>query len=203
MIVDDHTIVRSGLSALLQAFDDLELAGEASNGRDAIVLYDRIKPDVVLLDMVMPEMDGAQTMRGLRERDTKAKVLVLTSFKEDDLVTAAMNAGAIGYLLKNVTADELAAAIRLAALGKRTLSPEATEALIHAAQRDDVMVEELTAREREVLTLVKEGMNNHEIAEKLYLSVSTVKFHVSSILGKLGVGNRTEAVAMAIERRLI
>lgn len=203
MIVDDHTIVRSGLSALLQAFEDLELAGEASNGRDAIVLYDRIKPDVVLLDMVMPEMDGAQTMRGLRERDAKAKVLVLTSFKEDDLVTAAMNAGAIGYLLKNVTADELAAAIRLAALGKRTLSPEATEALIHAAQRDDMMVEELTAREREVLTLVKEGMNNHEIAEKLYLSVSTVKFHVSSILGKLGVGNRTEAVALAIERKLI
>ncbi len=203
MIVDDHTIVRSGLSALLQAFEDLELAGEASNGRDAISMYDRIKPDVVLLDMVMPEMDGAQTMRGLRERDAKAKVLVLTSFKEDDLVTAAMNAGAIGYLLKNVTADELAAAIRLAALGKRTLSPEATEALIHAAQRDDIMVEELTAREREVLTLVKEGMNNHEIADKLYLSVSTVKFHVSSILGKLGVGNRTEAVALAIERKLI
>ncbi len=203
MIVDDHTIVRSGLSALLQAFDDLELAGEASNGRDAIAIYERLKPDVVLLDMVMPEMDGAQTMRGLRERDPKAKVLVLTSFKEDDLVTAAMNAGAIGYLLKNVTADELAAAIRLAAVGKRTLSPEATEALIHAAQRDDMMVEELTAREREVLTLVKEGLNNHEIAEKLYLSVSTVKFHVSSILGKLGVGNRTEAVAMAIERKLI
>jgi two-component system, NarL family, response regulator LiaR len=203
MIVDDHTIVRSGLSALLQAFDDLELAGEASNGRDAIAIYERIKPDVVLLDMVMPEMDGAQTMRGLRERDAKAKVLVLTSFKEDDLVTAAMNAGAIGYLLKNVTADELAAAIRLAAMGKRTLSPEATEALIHAAQRDDMMVEELTAREREVLTLVKEGMNNHEIADKLYLSVSTVKFHVSSILGKLGVGNRTEAVALAIERKLI
>ena len=203
MIVDDHTIVRSGLSALLQAYEDLELAGEASNGREAIAIYDRIKPDVVLLDMVMPEMDGAQTMRGLRERDAKAKVLVLTSFKEDDLVTAAMNAGAIGYLLKNVTADELAAAIRLAAMGKRTLSPEATEALIHAAQRGDMMVEELTAREREVLTLVKEGMNNHEIADKLYLSVSTVKFHVSSILGKLGVGNRTEAVALAIERKLI
>jgi two-component system, NarL family, response regulator LiaR len=184
LIVDDHTIVRSGLSALLLAFDDLELAGEASNGREAIDLYAKLQPDVVLLDMVMPELDG--------------------SFKEDDLVKAAMTAGAIGYLLKNVTADELAGAIRLAQAGKRTLSPEATEALIHAAQhQDDLLVEELTTREREVLVLMKDGMNNNQIAEKLYVSVSTVKFHVSSILGKLGVNNRTEAVALAMERRLI
>jgi two-component system, NarL family, response regulator LiaR len=204
LIVDDHTIVRSGLSALLLAFDDLELAGEASNGREAIDLYAKLQPDVVLLDMVMPELDGAQTTRALREKHPDAKVLILTSFKEDDLVRAAMTAGAIGYLLKNVTADELAGAIRLAQAGKRTLSPEATEALIHAAQRqDDLLVEELTAREREVLVLMKDGMNNNQIAEKLYVSVSTVKFHVSSILGKLGVNNRTEAVALAMERRLI
>jgi NarL family two-component system response regulator LiaR len=204
LIVDDHTIVRSGLSALLLAFDDLELAGEASNGREALAAYEKLTPDVVLLDMVMPEMDGAQATRALREKHPNARVLILTSFKEDDLVKAAMTAGAIGYLMKNVTAEELANAIRLAYVGKRTLSPEATEALIHAAQnQDNVLVEELTRREKEVLTLMKEGMNNNQIAEKLYVSVSTVKFHVSSILGKLGVNNRTEAVALAMERRLI
>jgi len=204
LIVDDHTIARSGLCALLLAFDDLELAGEAPNGREALIAYDKLKPDVVLLDMVMPELDGAQTTRTLRELHPNAKVLILTSFKEDELVKAAMTAGAIGYLMKNVTAEELANAIRQAHAGKRTLSPEATEALIHAAQnRDTLLVEDLTAREREVLSLIKEGMNNNHIAEKLYVSVSTVKFHVSSILGKLGVNNRTEAVALAMERRLI
>lgn len=204
LIVDDHTIVRSGLSALLLAFDDLELAGEASNGREAITAYEKLRPDVVLLDMVMPEMDGAQATRVLREKHPQAKVLILTSFKEDELVKAAMSAGAIGYLMKNVTAEELANAIRLAHTGKRTLSPEATEALIHATQnQDSLLVEELTSREKEVLTLMKEGMNNNQIAEKLYVSVSTVKFHVSSILGKLSVNNRTEAVAIAMQRRLI
>jgi NarL family two-component system response regulator LiaR len=205
LLVDDHNIVRSGLSALLSAYDDLQLAGEASNGRECLAAYERHKPDVVLLDMVMPEFDGAQTTAALLKTHPDAKVLILTSYKEDDLVSAAMKAGAMGYILKNVTADELADAIRRTHAGKRALSPEATDALIHAAQRerDNALPEPLTERERQVLALMKEGLNNTQIAERLYVSVSTVKFHVSAVLGKIGAVSRTEAVAIAIERKLI
>ncbi len=205
LLVDDHTIVRSGISALLLAFDDLELAGEASGGKEALAAYERYQPDVVLLDMMMPDFDGAQTTQSLLLRHPDAKVLILTSYKEEDMVTAAMKAGALGYILKNVTAEELASAIRRTMAGKRALSPEATDALIHAAQheKDNTLAEPLTDRERQVLALMKDGLNNTLIAERLYLSVSTVKFHVSAVLGKLGVANRTEAVATAIERKLL
>ncbi len=203
LIVDDHNVVRSGLGAFLQVFDDFELVGEASNGREAVDKCTTLQPDVVLMDLVMPEMDGAQATKQIRERFPHIQVIVLTSFKEDDLVESAIEAGAIGYLLKNATADELADAIRAANVGRPTLAPEATQVLIKATGRKHSHDFELTPREKEVLGLLVEGRSNPEIAKLLFLSKSTVKFHVSSILSKLGVSSRTEAVAVAMQRKLI
>lgn len=203
LIVDDHPMVRSGLTALLSAYDDLELAGEASNGAEAVRACARVKPDVVLMDLVMPEMDGATATRLIREQHPQVKVVALTSFKEDGLVQDALKAGAIGYLLKNVTADELANAIRAAHAGRPTLAPEATQVLINASTQPPAVGSDLTEREREVLALMVEGLSNQDIARKLYVSQSTVKFHVSSILSKLYVSNRTEAVALAVKKKLV
>ena len=203
MIVDDHAVVRSGLSAFLMAFDDLELVGEAASGAEAVRLCSQLPPDVVLMDMVMPEMDGAAATRALREVCPGVQVIALTSFKEEGLVQAALEAGAIGYLLKNVSAQELAGAIRAAVAGRPTLAPEATQFLIHAATRPVKLGYDLTDREREVLGLLVEGLNNSEIANRLVVSRSTVKFHVSSILSKLSVGSRTEAVATALQHHLV
>lgn len=203
LITDDHNVVRSGLGAFLQVFDDFELVGEASNGKEAVDVCEATQPDVVLMDLVMPEMDGAQATRIIRERFPDTQVIVLTSFKEDNLIEDALKAGAIGYLLKNVSADELANAIRSANIGRPTLAPEATQALINATGRKQAQDYELTPREKEVLGMMTNGMTNPEIAQKLFLSRSTVKFHVSSILSKLGVSGRTEAVALAIQKKLV
>mgnify|MGYP001007187319 FL=1 len=205
VIVDDHNVVRSGLSAFLMAFEDFELVGEASDGKEAVELCEILHPDIVLMDLVMPVMDGAQATREIRERFEDIQVIVLTSFKEDELVEGALQAGAIGYLLKNVSADELADAIRKAHEGKPTLAPEATEALIKATgrKRESGISEELTSREKEVLKMMAEGLSNPEIAQKLFVSRSTVKFHVSSILSKLGAASRTEAVSKALQFKII
>lgn len=203
LIVDDHSVVRSGLGAFLQAFDDFELVGEASNGKEAVTACAARQPDVVLMDLVMPEMDGAQATQAIRERFPDMQVIVLTSFKEDNLIENALQAGAIGYLLKNVSADELATAIRSAHIGRPTLAPEATQALIKASGRRKTPGAELTVREKEVLKMMIGGLSNPEIARKLIVSRSTVKFHVSSILSKLSVSGRTEAVAMAIQKKLV
>lgn len=204
MLVDDHAVVRSGLSAFLLAYDDLELVGEASSGERAIQLCQQAKPDVVLMDLVMPGMDGATATGMIREKCPQIQVIALTSFKEQELVEGALKAGAIGYLLKDVSADELANAIRAAAAGKPTLSPEAAQVLIQATRAPaEKPGFDLTEREREVLALMVEGLNNNQIAEKLVVSVSTAKFHVSSILSKLGVASRTEAVAMALQTKLV
>lgn len=203
VITDDHKVVRSGLEAFLEVFDEFEMVGEASNGREAIEVCGRVSPDVVLMDLVMPEMDGAAATRAIREKYPEIQVIVLTSFKEENLIEEALKAGAIGYLLKNVSADELASAIRSAKHGRPTLSPEATQALIKASNRTSKPGYDLTAREKDVLKMLKEGLSNPEIAEKLIVSKSTVKFHVSSILSKLDVATRTEAVAVAIENKLV
>ncbi|MEJ2265548.1 MAG: response regulator transcription factor [Anaerolineales bacterium] len=203
MIVDDHTVVRSGLSAFLMVYDDLEFVGEASSGEEAVRLCERVRPDVVLMDLVMPGMDGAEATKAIRSKCPDIQVIALTSFKEQELVEGAMEAGAIGYLLKNVAADELADAIRAAHAGRPTLAPEAAQALIEASRHPEKNRYDLTDRETEVLELMIEGLSNPEIAERLVVSRSTVKFHVSSILSKLNVSSRTEAVAMALQNHLV
>jgi NarL family two-component system response regulator LiaR len=203
LLVDDHAVVRSGLSAFLLAFDDLELVGEASSGEEALDKCVQSRPDVVLMDLVMPGMDGAQATRAIRERCPQIQVIALTSFKEDELVQGVLDAGAIGYLLKNISADELADAIRKAHAGRPTLAPEAAQVLIRAARQPPRLGSDLTERELEVLALMVEGLSNSEIAGHLVISLSTAKFHVSSILSKLGASNRTEAVSLAIQHKLV
>ena len=205
MIVDDHAVVRSGLGAFLLAYDDLELVAEAAGGAEAVRLCATAQPDVVLMDLIMPEMDGATATRAIRDAYPSAQVIALTSFKEEDLVQRALQAGAIGYLLKNVTGDELARAIREARAGRPTLAPEAAQALIRTATRSlgPALGFDLSAREKEVLVLMIEGLNNPDIAGRLIVSRSTVKFHVSSILSKLGAASRTEAVALALQHHLV
>jgi NarL family two-component system response regulator LiaR len=202
IIVDDHAVVRGGLRLFLLAFEDLELVGEAGNGEQALALCEKLEPDVVLMDLVMPEMDGVQATEVIRERYPQIQVIALTSFEEEELVQAALESGAISYLLKNVSAGELAAAIRAAHAGRATLAPEAAEALIRST-RPDRVGRDLTDREREVLAVMVEGLSNAEIAKRLVISRSTVKFHVSSILSKLEVGSRAEAVSLALQRHLI
>jgi NarL family two-component system response regulator LiaR len=204
MIVDDHDMLRAGLRLFLAGFDDLEFAGEANSGSQAIDLCAQLQPDVVLMDMVMPDMDGATTTEIIRRQSPQVQVLALTSFQEEDLVQRALQAGAIGYLFKNVSAQELAQAIRDAYHGRSTLSQEATEMLIRATrQRAGQPQYRLTDREREVLALMAEGCSNAEIAQRLTITLSTVKFHVGNILRQLGVSSRTEAAALAWQHGLI
>ncbi len=204
MLVDDHAVVRSGLSAFLLAYDDLELVGEASSGERAVALCQQVQPDVILMDLMMPGMDGATATKLIRQNHPDIQVIALTSFKEKELVEGALQAGAIGYLLKDVSADELARAIRAAAAGKPTLASEAAQVLIQSTRAPaEEPGFDLTEREREVLTLMTEGLNNRQVAERLVVSVSTAKFHVSNVLSKLNAASRTEAVAIALQKRLV
>jgi len=204
MIVDDHAVVRSGLSAFLMAYDDLEFVGQASGGAEAVDKCLELRPDVILMDLVMPDVDGAEATKLIREACPSSQVIALTSYKDEELVQAALKAGAISYLLKNVSAEELAQAIRAAHVGRSTLAPEATQVLIRAATQAPAEPDEsLTRRELEILRLMVDGLSNPDIAKKLFVSRSTVKFHVSNILMKLGASSRTEAVSMAIHGKLV
>jgi NarL family two-component system response regulator LiaR len=203
MIVDDHTMVRRGLATFLKIFPDLILAGEANSGEAAIDLCDEITPDVVLMDLVLPEMDGVAAIRIIHQKHPSIRFLALTSFKEGKLIKESLDAGAIGYLIKTITANELAQAIRSAHEGQATLSPEATQVLVRTANHPTARGSDLTERERQVLALMIEGLNNTQIAGKLKVSPSTIKSHVSNILSKLRVASRTEAVTLALRNNII
>jgi NarL family two-component system response regulator LiaR len=203
MIIDDHAVVRSGLSAFLMVYPDLEMVGEAESGEEGVARAALYQPDVILMDLVMPGMDGVATTRAIRQRYPNIQIVALTSFKDDNLVQGALQAGAIGYLLKNVTASELANAIRSAHARRMTLSSEAAQVLVQATTQPMSASDDLTDREREVLALMVEGLNNNEIADRLVVSPSTVKFHIANIFMKLGVENRVAAVTTALQRKLV
>ena len=206
LLVDDHSVVLDGLRMFLGLDPELEIVGQAADGAEAVQMAHALRPDVVLMDLLMPVMDGITATGLIRRELPDVEVVALTSVLEVDKVIGAIRAGAIGYLLKNVTADELAAAIRAAYAGRPTLAPEAAQALIQAsiaAHGPPKIGFDLTEREREVLALMVSGLTNPEIAEKLIVSRSTVKFHVSSILSKLEATSRTEAVAIAMHNHLV
>jgi NarL family two-component system response regulator LiaR len=203
LIVDDHAMVRRWLAAFLKAKPDLQLVGEASNGGEAISLCERLQPDVVLMDLMMPGMGGASATQVIVNRWPAVRVIALTSFGDKELVREALAAGALSYLLKNVSAEDLAEAIRSASSGRSTLAAEAVQALIQPEPVASACEVNLTPREREVLALMVKGLTNPEIAERLVVSRSTAKAHVSNVLSKLGVSNRAEAVALAVQNKLV
>ena len=203
LMVDDHAMVRKGLISFLKNEPALELVGEARDGREAIETCEQLKPDVILMDLIMPELGGVAATRTIHQRWPNVRVIALTSFQEKELVQDALQAGAIGYLLKNVSGDELVEAIRKAHGGKPTLAPEAVQALIQPPSEAENMAADLTRREQEVLGLLVKGMSNPEIAQRLVISRSTVKVHISSILSKLGVASRAEAISFAIQNKLV
>lgn len=202
VIVDDHDMVRRGLSTYLKVQNDMRLIAEADSGEEAIRICERYHPDVVLMDIVMPKMGGAQATRLIRAKFPDIQVIGLTSFQDKDLVQEMLRAGAIGYLLKNITGEDLVEAIRNAHHGKPSMSPEVAQELILSSQ-NPMPGEDLTAREREVLVLLVEGLSNPEIAQRLVISRSTARAHVSHVLSKLGVTNRSEAVALALRKKLV
>ncbi len=203
MLVDDHTMVRRGLATFLKVFDDLQLVGEAESGEAGIQLCAQVLPDVILMDLVMPEMDGVATTRIIRQKFPQVQVIALTSFKDGKLIKNALEAGAISYLLKDISADELHRAIQAAHSGRSTISPEAAQSLVQTARQPAAPGLNLTEREREVLSLMIEGLNNTQIAGRLTVSPSTIKSHVSNILSKLDVASRTEAVTIALRHKLV
>lgn len=203
MLVDDHEMVRKGLATFLFAFDDLQLVGEAESGAAAIKLCGEIQPDVVLMDMVMPDMNGVDATRIICQKYPRVQVIALTSFKEGDLVKKALEAGAIAYLLKDVSADDLVHAIRAAHAGRATLSPEAAQSLVERTNQPPTPGLNLTERERDVLALMVEGLENTQIAKRLAVSPSTIKSHVSNVLVKLNVASRTEAVTLALRNHIV
>lgn len=203
MLVDDHNVVRSGLATFLKAYDDLQLVGEAKNGLEAIHLCQQKEPDVILMDLMMPEMDGIAATRAILAAYPEIKIIAMTSFEEEELVQGVLAAGAISYLIKNITSDELVKAIRDAVSGRSTLSPEAARVLVQATRPTKQPVFDLTEREMEVLNLVVQGKSSQQIAEAMVISVATVKAHISSILSKLQVSSRSEASAYAIKHKLV
>lgn len=203
MIVDDHPVVRSGMGTMLLAFDDLELIGEASSGSAALAKCQQGLPDVILMDVAMPGMDGLETTRAILDLYPSVKIIMLTSFTIEDMVQDALEAGAIGYILKNVSIDHLAEAVRSAYNGQPTLSPEATLSLVKSKTGPLDLKPDLTAREKQVLALMAEGLSNEEIADRLVISQATARHHVSACIRKLGAANRTDAAVIAVKNKLV
>lgn len=203
MLVDDHNVVRRGLAFFLDSLPDMELIGEAANGKEAVSLCNTLQPDVILMDLMMLEMNGIEATRLIKEKHPNIQIVALTSYADESGVREILQAGAIGYLLKDASIHDLGNAIRAAYVGKPTLSPEATQVLIESATQPPPKDYQLTERELEVLQLLVEGLNNPRIAERLTISRSTVKYHVSSILSKMGVSGRTEAVALAVQHKIV
>ncbi|MBD2360766.1 response regulator transcription factor [Anabaena minutissima FACHB-250] len=203
MTVDDHEILRGGIKFLLLAFDDIELVGEARSGDEAVRLCEQLHPDVVLMDLMMVGMNGAEATKAIRKKYPKIQVLILTSFFENDLVQQAIQAGAIGYLLKGVSIDELANSIRAAAMGRSMLAEEVVQALLQPHKPSFQSLYELSKRQQEVLALLALGLSNEAIAQRMKLSPSTIRHHVSQVLNKLGVTNRTEAATRAVQVRFV
>ena len=205
LIVDDHAVVREGLRAFLQTQEGIEVAGEAADGREAVEASARLRPDVILMDLVMPELDGVAAMRVLRESVPDARVIVLTSFFDDDMLLPAIRAGAAGYLLKNAEPKELARAVRAAHAGEALLDPVVAARLVETLAADGGMdpIDRLTPREREVLVLIGRGFPNKRIARELDVSEKTVKTHVGHVLAKLGVTDRTQAAVLAVRAGLV
>jgi NarL family two-component system response regulator LiaR len=205
MLVDDHAVVREGLRTFLDLQEDMEVVGEAEDGRQAVAEAERLAPDVILMDLVMPVLDGVGAMRELRQKLPRVRVIVLTSFAEDDRLLPAIQAGAAGYLMKNVQPKELARAIRAAHNGEALLDPAVAARLVEAIAQPagEEPRDELTPREHEVLELIGQGLSNKRIALELGVSEKTVKTHVGHVLAKLGVTDRTQAALLAVRSGLL
>lgn len=203
LIADDHTMVRNSLALFLKHQAGLELVGEAANGEEAIALSDKLKPDIILMDMRMPSMDGITATRAILENHPLVRIIALSSHKDENIVLDALNAGVMSYILKTASLTELIHAITDAMNGRANLSPEATQALILSSREPQIHRDTLNEREQEVLKLMVEGLTNRQIASTMEISVATVKFHVSNILSKLHASSRTEAVALALQHHII
>jgi NarL family two-component system response regulator LiaR len=203
MVVDDHPLVRHGIKTVFEAYDDILLVAEAENGKEAIEMYEKCLPDIVLMDMMMPVLDGSEATSLLIKRWPDAKIIALTSFNDNDLIKNSLKAGAVSYLLKDVSGTKLVKTIRDIYNGKFALSSLATRILLSELREKTNENIKLTNREIEILALIVEGLPNKEIAKRLFLSNSTVQFHVSNILSKLGVSKRTEAAYLALKQKLV
>jgi DNA-binding NarL/FixJ family response regulator len=206
LLCDDHPVVRDGLAAILSTQPDFAIVGEASTGTEAVQRAIALNPDVILLDLEMPELDGVEALRQIKAARPEARVIMFTAFDTDERIVSAVQAGAQGYLLKGAPREELFKAIRIVNEGGSLLQPVVASKLlshVRARKDGDQPVEPLTEREKEVLKLLAQGKSNKEIAAALVISERTVKFHVSAIMGKLGAGNRTEAVSIAAQKGLV
>jgi DNA-binding NarL/FixJ family response regulator len=203
LVADDHPMLREGLVAVLSTQPDFDVIGEASDGSEVVWLAERLHPDVILLDLEMPNADGVAALERLRNADARTRTIVFTAFDTDERILGALRAGARGYLLKGASRKEIFDAVRTVHSGGSLLQPAVTSRLLEHVERGNERPEDLTSRELEVLDLLAHGHKNSEIAEELFISERTVKFHVSSIFAKLGVGNRTEAARIAARRGLL
>jgi len=203
LIADDHSITRSGIKTLISVYDDLTLVGEAANGAEAITMCDEVSPDVILMDINMPVIDGIEATVKIREKYPNIKIIALTSYVDKKLVTSILKAGAISYIIKNISPDELVKTIRDAYLGKTTFSSEASKVVVEELTNPSQERFNLTGKEHEVLKLLSKGSSNEDIAKELFISSHTVKFHISNILNKLGAVSRTEAVFVATKNNLV